>query len=135
MIPHSPEIVYGIILVSFLVGVASAMSGVLMLLVLKEYAKYIKSRFGSDLPKFITITGYSGAVFSLIAAAFFFFRILFLLESGADYSITDWFAYDLMIGLYMFLMSVFFFAVYNERKQLDMFLDSQIAKRLNRQDK
>ncbi len=134
MIPPSPEIIYSIILVSFLVAISSAMSGVLMLLVLKEYSAYIKKRFNSDLPKIIMLSAYSGVTFSFITAAFFIFRIAFLLQSGVDYGITDWFAYDLMIGAYMFLMSVFFFTVYNERKHLDSIFDAQIKKKLNKQD-
>lgn len=122
--PLTIDLVYGIILISFIISLSCITAGITYIKMINAYSLHLSKKFGENnvSPKIVK-NGHRLSLFSIIVGIFFLYRIAFVLHTGNDFNPKDWILYDLAIGFYMLFNSLFLFSLFNERKRLDA-LDS-----------
>ena len=113
------EHLLGIILISFIVAISSCVAGLVLITSILKYNSYLKSKFGDLVPEKILKSGYQLSFFSFAIGLFFLYRIGFVLTYNKDFSLTDWFVYDIAIGVYMLLNNFFLLMLFTERKKME----------------
>lgn len=113
------EHLLGIILISFIVAISSCVAGLVLITSILKYNSYLKSKFGDLVPEKILKSGYQLSFFSFAIGLFFLYRIGFVLTYNKDFSLTDWFTYDVAIVVYMLMNNLFLLMLFKERKKME----------------
>lgn len=113
------EQLFGIIFISFLTAMSSFTAGIVLLTSIMKYDTYLKEKFGDLVPEKILKNGYQLSLFAFAIGLFFLYRIGYVVSLSKDFSITDWFVYDIAIGVYMLLNNFFLLMLFTERRKME----------------
>ncbi len=113
------EQLFGIIFISFVTAITSLAAGLVLLTSIMKYDTYLKEKFGDLVPEKILKNGYQLSFFAFAIGLFFLYRIVYVVSFSKDFGLTDWFAYDIAIGVYMLLNNFFLLMLFTERKKME----------------
>lgn len=101
------------------------LGGIVVLLAISKFVKYMKSKYGEDVPTSIIVKSNAVGVFGIIYGLFFYFRIGYIINTNSDFTYQDWFLLDMSTGLFMLLISILVAALLRYRSKLNKDDDHQ----------